>query len=86
MVALIGECKSKAIPEAIYIQSSRENASWSLKINTLSYRNNDETQDYNLVVKTDILRHLTFSSLVSCYSATALVNEQVKDQSLLSGM
>jgi len=42
MVALIGECKSKAVPGAIYTQSARGNASWSLKINTLSDGNNDE--------------------------------------------
>lgn len=45
-----------------------------------------ETQDFSLVVKTDIPRHPKFSSLVSCYSPTALINEQVKDQPLLIGM
>lgn len=45
-----------------------------------------ETRDYSLVVKTDTSRHPMFSSLVPCYSPTALINEQVKDQPLLIGM
>lgn len=45
-----------------------------------------ESQDYSVVVKTDIPRHPTFSALVSCDSPTALTNEEVRDQPLLTGM
>lgn len=42
METLIGECKSKAIPGSIYIQSARGNADCTLKINTLSNGNKDK--------------------------------------------
>lgn len=79
MVALLGECKSKAIPGAIYTQSAGGSTAPCQKGIMMRH-----IWGYSLVAKTYIYwdaQH--FFSLISC--PTAITNEQVKDQLLLIG-